>query len=40
MTEIKSAFRALVDDAKDQINEIDFPIVGNKTIDLLIKFIN
>ena len=23
---------------KDQINEIDFPIIGNKTLDLLIKF--
>ena len=22
----------------DQINEIDFPIIGNKTLDLLIKF--
>ena len=23
---------------KDQINEIDFPIIGNETLDLLIKF--
>ena len=23
---------------KDQINEIDFPIIGNKTLELLIKF--
>ena len=23
---------------QDQINEIDFPIIGNKTLDLLIKF--
>ena len=23
---------------KDQINEIDFPIIGNETLDLLMKF--
>ena len=23
---------------KDQINEIDFPIIGNQTLELLIKF--
>ena len=23
---------------KDQINEIDFPIIGNRTLELLIKF--
>jgi DUF1009 family protein len=23
---------------KDQINEIDFPVIGNQTLDLLIKF--
>ena len=23
---------------QDQINEIDFPIIGNKTLDLLIKY--
>ena len=38
---LKNKFKNLIfikSTKKDQINEIDFPIIGNKTLDLLIEF--